>query len=409
MLPRCSMDYRDILHPLGRHAIAYGFLGVRRQFAEARAQRLEYLQHSVWQHADTGVDSGELTGMEISERELPQSATPARQLAQLSEPPPPPSIVPAPEPVPFMKLFVCDHCGNTVYFENAFCERCGHPLGYIPHRNALVSLAGNGGVWSTPAFPGDTYVFCANARHGACNWLVPFNAGAEPYCAACRHNETIPDIADPRNLHRWQVIERAKKRLFYSLLQLRLPMQTRNEDRVHGLSFRFLADTPVAGLPVMTGHDSGIITIALAEADDAERESRRANMGEPYRTLLGHFRHEIGHHYWDLLVDGQSVWSGFTELFGNAAADYGQALQSYYAGGAPMGWPQSHISAYATAHPWEDFAETFAHYLHITDTVEMAGAFGVRARPRTQDKHLDVATIGFDPYMAPDFDVIIDH
>lgn len=307
-----------------------------------------------------------------------------------------------------MKLFVCDHCGNTIYFENASCERCGHQLGYLPEHNALVSLVEDGGLWSSPAFPDDAYVFCENAHHGACNWLIRAEPGGDIYCAACRHNDTIPDITAPMNLHRWQVIERAKKRLLYAMLRLNLPLETREEDPVHGLSFRFLADMP-ADLPVMTGHDSGIITIALAEADDAERESRRTSMGEPYRTLLGHFRHEIGHHYWDLLVDGQPALTQFRALFGDETMDYGQALETYYANGAPLGWPQSHISAYATAHPWEDFAETFAHYLHITDTVETAAAFGVRARPRTQDENLVVPPVTFDPYMEPDFSITIDH
>ena len=308
-----------------------------------------------------------------------------------------------------MRLFVCDHCGNTVYFENAVCERCGHQLGYLPDHNALVSLTPSNGAWSTPAFLGESYVFCANAQFAACNWLLPAKPGGDVYCAACRHNETIPAIDNPLNLSRWQTIERAKKRLFYSLLRLRLPVETRNENPAHGLSFRFLADMPVAAAPVMTGHESGIITIALAEADDAERESRRASMGEPYRTLLGHFRHEIGHHYWDLLVDHQPAQQRFRELFGDETVDYTLSLQNYYANGAPMGWPQTHISAYATAHPWEDFAETFAHYLHITDTVEMAAAFGVRARPRTQDRALAVEAVSFDSYMEPDLEIIIDH
>lgn len=308
-----------------------------------------------------------------------------------------------------MKLFVCDHCGNTVYFENATCERCGHQLGYLPEKNALVSLVEDGGLWSSPAFPDDAYVFCENTHHGACNWLIRAVPGGDIYCAACRHNETIPDISDPLNLSRWQVIERAKKRLFYSLLRLDLPLETRLEDAVHGLAFRFLADLPVADTPVMTGHDSGIITIALVEADDAEREARRTSMGEPYRTLLGHFRHEIGHHYWDLLVDGTPHLDQFRQLFGDERADYGQALQHYYANGAPMGWEQHFISAYATAHPWEDFAETFAHYLHITDTVETAAAYGLRARPKTMDENLVVAPVTFDPYMEPDFAIAIDH
>ena len=33
--------------------------------------------------------------------------------------------------------------------------------------------------------------------------------------------------------------------------------------------------------------------------------------------------------------------------------------------------------AYATMHPWEDWAETFAHYLHIRDMLQTAVAYGV--------------------------------
>lgn len=307
-----------------------------------------------------------------------------------------------------MKLFACDHCGNTVYFENDLCERCGHQLGYLADSNALVSLVKTGQVWASPARPGKTYVFCANAKFGACNWLVEAGQPGPVFCRACRHNETIPPIDVPRNLARWQTIERAKKRLFYSLLRLGLLLETRYENPYHGLSFRFLADMPVAQLPVMTGHENGIITIAMAEADDAERESRRAQMGEPYRTLLGHFRHEIGHHYWDLLVANQPALPKFRALFGDETADYNLALQSYYATGAPRGWPQTHISAYSTAHPWEDFAETFAHYLHITDTVEMASAFGVRARPRNDDNYLAVR-MDFDPYVEDSPQTIVDN
>ncbi|KKB07451.1 zinc-binding metallopeptidase family protein [Devosia chinhatensis] len=307
-----------------------------------------------------------------------------------------------------MKLFACDHCGNSVYFENALCENCGHALGYAAEHNALVSLNAENGVWTSPALEGEAYVYCANATHGACNWLVPAQPGGDVYCVACRHNETIPPIGDPLHLLQWQAIERAKKRLFYSLLRLGLPLHTRNEDGLHGLAFRFLADDQTAFERVMTGHDNGIITIALAEADDAERERRRVGMGEPYRTLLGHFRHEIGHHYWDLLVDGTPALEQFRTLFGDEREDYGAALGTYYANGAPLGWEQNHISAYATAHPWEDFAESFAHYLHITDTVEMAASFGLRARPSTRDDKLVVPAITFDPYMAPDMGAIVD-
>lgn len=307
-----------------------------------------------------------------------------------------------------MKLFVCDHCGNTVYFENASCERCGRQLGYLPDRNALVSLEGQQGHWISKGFSGERYVFCDNVRYGACNWLIPASPGDEIFCAACRHNETIPAIDDPLNLKRWQVIERAKKRLFYSLLRLGLPHPTRNQDAAHGLSFRFLADMPVAPMPVLTGHENGIITIALAEADDVEREARRTRMGEPYRTLLGHFRHEIGHYYWDILIAGQPAQQRCRQLFGDESVDYGQALQNYYNLGPPSGWPQTHISAYSTSHPWEDFAETFAHYLHIIDTVEMASAFGVRAQAGMEDAGY-VPDGNFDPYTALSAQAIVDN
>jgi hypothetical protein len=306
-----------------------------------------------------------------------------------------------------MKLFACDHCGNTIYFENTLCERCGHQLGYVPERNALVSLVEDGGLWSSPAIADESFVFCANAQMGACNWLIPAVPGGEIYCAACRHNDTIPAVDALLNLNRWQVIERAKKRLFYSLLRLKLPLHTRAEDPVHGLSFRFLADLPVESQPVMTGHDSGVITIALAETDDAIREARRTAMGEPYRTLLGHFRHEIGHHYWDLLVANGPHIERCRALFGDERQDYGTALQNYYANGAPPGWPQTHISAYATAHPWEDFAETWAHYMHITDTVEMAADFGLQATPRVDDDGSHAVRLDFDTYGAAGIEPIV--
>ena len=254
-----------------------------------------------------------------------------------------------------MKLFSCDHCGNTVYFENVECAQCGHRLGYAPEAHALVSLEPENGAWRAPHLPGRLYVFCANAEHGACNWLVPHDPGGDPYCTACRHNDVVPPLDSPENVRRFQVIERAKKRLFYSLLRLHLPLATRSQDASHGLGFRFL-DESASAEPVTTGHASGVITIALTEADDAERESRRTQLGEPYRTLLGHFRHEVAHHYWDILVGGTPHLDGFRLLFGDETADYAAALDRHYAQGAPPDWQEGFISAYATAHPWEDFA-----------------------------------------------------
>jgi hypothetical protein len=306
-----------------------------------------------------------------------------------------------------MKLFTCDHCGHTLYFENVVCESCGHRLGYVPEVNGLFSLEGNGVGWIAPKYPGKTFVFCANAEFGACNWLLERVPGGDPYCRACRHNELVPAIEDAQNLIRWQTIERAKKRLIYSLLRLHLPLATRNEDVVHGLSFRFMAEA-IAPSPVLTGHQGGVVTVALSEADDAAREYRRTQFNEPYRTLLGHFRHEIGHYYWDLLVANSPRYDEFRRLFGDNTVPYEPALQTYYSQGAPVDWQQTHISPYATAHPWEDFAETFAHYLHLVDTTEMAAAFGVRLDPRADDSGVLTARINFDPYRVKTIGELID-
>jgi hypothetical protein len=162
-----------------------------------------------------------------------------------------------------------------------------------------------------------------------------------------------------------------------------LPLLDRADDPERGLAFEFLADPADPAAPrVLTGHASGVITINLAEADDPEREKRRVQLHEPYRTLLGHFRHEVGHYYWDRLIrDNPSRLEEFRSAFGNERADYAEAVKRHYDAGAPADWQDRFISAYATMHPWEDWAETWAHYLHIIDALETAAACGVRLRP----------------------------
>lgn len=306
-----------------------------------------------------------------------------------------------------MKLFSCDHCGHALYFENVVCEHCGHRLGYVPEANALVSLEADSGAWRAPYLPGHRYVFCANAEYGACNWLIEADPDGDLYCRACRHNEVVPPVGDAQNLVRWQVIERAKKRLFYSLLRLRLPLATRTQDAVHGLSFRFLNEA-LSISPVLTGHTGGVITIALTEADDAQREYRRTQLNEPYRTLLGHFRHEVGHHYWDILVSQSPHLDEFHKLFGDQTLNYDDAIRRHYAEGAPPDWQSTYISSYAASHPWEDFAETWAHYLHLIDTTEMAAAFGIRLRPRIDERGELTTRIDFDPYRLETIGELID-
>ena len=308
-----------------------------------------------------------------------------------------------------MKLFQCQFCENIVYFENRVCERCKHRLAYLPEVGTLSALefAVDGTV--TPlAVPDRPSRFCANAEHDTCNWLVPPGSN-HTFCLACRHNGTIPNVSDPPQLFAWQQIELAKHRLFYSLLRLNLRLKTRDEDPEHGLLFDFLSDPPEAhGPKVLTGHDDGLITIALVEADDVEREKRRKAMGEPYRTLIGHFRHEIGHYYWDILVRDGGKLDACRAMFGDDRKDYGEALKRHYAEGVPANWQERHVSAYATTHAWEDFAETWAHYHHIVDTLEMASAFGLEVKPRLDNRQELAAHVNFDPYQAADIQVIID-
>jgi hypothetical protein len=298
-----------------------------------------------------------------------------------------------------MKLFECQNCAQPLYFENTRCESCGLSLGYLPDHETVTALKPHGNVWTALADPRGTYRFCTNAVHNVCNWLVSANS-PEQFCAACRHNRVIPDLSQPEHLEHWRLIEIAKHRLFYTLLRLRLPLRTKGEDP-DGLAFEFLADIPVpsSGIsPVMTGHANGVITINLAEADDAERERRRHQMYEPYRTLLGHFRHEIAHYHWPLLVATSATLDEFRQIFGDERADYSQALQHHYASGASADWAQHFVSTYATAHPWEDFAETWAHYFHMVDTLETAGSFGLAVAPKPL-KGLRTR-IDFDPHRA---------
>jgi hypothetical protein len=258
----------------------------------------------------------------------------------------------------------------------------------------MTALEPSGERWQASADPSSEYIHCANLKFDSCNWLIPADSG-ETFCAACRHNRTIPDLSDQRNLTLWRRIEIAKRRLFYSLLRLGLPLRNKAQDST-GLAFDFLAPTRK---PVMTGHLDGVITINLAEADDSEREKQRGMLDEPYRTLLGHFRHEIAHYYWNRLVRDDGSIEEFRQVFGDERADYTESLRRHRSQGPPEDWPNNFVSAYASSHPWEDFAETWAHYFHIVDTLETAKAFGVRTDPHFTSTALDAA-VDFDPYTA---------
>jgi hypothetical protein len=260
-------------------------------------------------------------------------------------------------------------------------------LGFVPDELAFAAFEVDAqGGWqrlgsegAAPQRP------CANYTHdfrdarstasAVCNWMIPTQE-TQSLCLSCRTTQVIPALSKAENRSYWTLLERAKRRLLYSLIALRLPVSSKTDDRAHGLSFHFLEDLQPK-MKVLSGHDNGVITLNIAEADDARREQVRMQMHEPYRTLLGHFRHEIGHYYWDRLVRESPWLAEFRALFGDERVDYSAALQVHYA--APrLDWPLSFVSAYASSHPWEDWAECWAHYLHIQDGLETAAAWGLQ-------------------------------
>jgi hypothetical protein len=291
-----------------------------------------------------------------------------------------------------MKIFHCDNCGQLVFFENIQCMQCGHRLAYLPdagRMGALESIAD--GLWqSHAADAGSTkYRLCANyAAYDICNWAVDAS-DTNPLCLSCRLTRVIPDLDAAGHRDAWYRLEVAKRRLLYTLIELHLPVVDRQTDPSRGLAFELVADAsgPLQP-PVVTGHRDGVITINIAEANDAERERRRIALNEPYRTLLGHFRHEIGHYYWDRLIKDSGRLEAFRALFGDERQDYAAALKAHYENGPPQDWQVRFVSAYATMHPWEDWAETWAHYLHVTDTVETAAGCGIALRPRRPNEPL---------------------
>ncbi len=266
-----------------------------------------------------------------------------------------------------MRAFSCRVCGNQLYFDNTVCVVCATTLAFSRRERDIVPLGADG-----------TYVDdarwiwhpCTNRDLSGCTWLTEIPGGT---CFCCSLTRTRPADVDLQGLSQFPTAEAAKRHLVVELDTLGLPIVTREEDPEHGLAFDLLSSVAEN---VVIGHENGVITLDLAEGDDAHREKVRVDLAEPYRTLLGHFRHEIGHYYEALLVRGP-VQEQVRELFGDDTVDYQAAIHRHYAQGPPDGWEDSHISVYATMHPFEDFAETFAHVLHISDTVETASAHGL--------------------------------
>jgi len=261
-----------------------------------------------------------------------------------------------------VRVFVCEVCGAELFFENSVCVSCGSAVGYSREQGRLLAVSVD-------------HPICANLNRCGCNWIAD-PSSVLGLCFSCRLTRTRPADADAVGLAQYWVAEAAKRRLIFGLDELELPIMIR--DGSVGLAFDLLSSSQAK---IITGHLNGIITLDLAESDDAHREALRASMDEPYRTVLGHLRHEIGHYYCQLLALTPDRRDQFRTLFGDETVSYEQALQGHYSAGAGHDWQGRFISAYATMHPLEDFAEVFGHFLHIADTLQTAGEFGLLPQP----------------------------
>lgn len=301
-----------------------------------------------------------------------------------------------------MRTFHCDRCHSTIYFENVRCVSCEGVLGFLPDALDMMTCEPETPDRLQPLdrrLADKSVRLCANSiQHEACNWLV-HDDDNDVFCRSCRMNLLIPDLSVPGNLDRWRKVESAKRRILYTILRLNLPIDKAADAESSALRFQFVADPP-DGPPLLTGHSKGVITINIAEADDVERERRRVSLGEPHRSLIGHLRHETAHYFWDHLVGGKPCLVQFREVFGNERTDYDAALKSYYQNGAHADWSTRFVSAYASSHPWEDWAETWAHYLHIVDTLETVSSFGLMLQS-------SLGSMPEKPDAASDFDSLL--
>ncbi len=294
-----------------------------------------------------------------------------------------------------MRTFSCS-CGETLFFDNTRCESCGSEAGFCPVCHLLVALRGTAADGYRCGNPhcGTALAKCHNYQvQQVCNFCIPVAPAGrvtEMFCGCCRYNTTIPDLTKQGNREKWRRLEAAKRRMFYQLDLLGLPRGKAVDGFNPPLSFEFKEDFTSAGSPeftgilsdtevVMTGHLNGKITINTREADPIERERLRVQFGEAHRSLIGHFRHEMGHYYWALLVRGKCE-DAFKSAFGDHNNPlYSDALQQYYQQGPPADWAQRYASAYASMHPWEDFAETFAAYLEMVGALDTSAHTGLGA------------------------------
>ncbi len=271
-----------------------------------------------------------------------------------------------------MQQFRCAVCDQLLFFDNSTCLGCGSTLGYLADEQLLTALKPVEAGLARSDGQSGVFRHCSNRLVARCNWVLPVD-DTHKMCSSCRLTSVRPNDAETESLPAFADAESAKRRLLHQLNRLGLPVIDRADDEDGGVAFEFLSSRR---RNVITGHDGGVITLDLSESDDAHREFVRQQLGEPYRTVLGHLRHEIGHYYWPTIVERDGDIDAFRALFGDERVSYEEALKQHY-DNAETDWSITHVSQYATMHPWEDWAETFAHYLHIDAGLETAEAIGL--------------------------------
>ncbi|MEQ8925172.1 MAG: putative zinc-binding metallopeptidase [Fulvivirga sp.] len=303
-----------------------------------------------------------------------------------------------------MKIFQCGNCHQPLFFENRSCQSCGYLCAYNDASRKMVSFPKNE-ITSILNGSSQDVKLCKNYELKVCNWLVT-NHQTNGYCNACTLNRTIPNLVSDEIIKKWKRLEYAKHRLIYQLQRLDLPLPSKTVSHETGLCFDFIVK---GDRNIYTGHANGVITILLAEADSVNLEKVRKQLLEPYRTLIGHFRHEVGHYFWERLVrSDDNILKEFRSCFGDERPDYSETLNEYYKSGPRPNWKDDFITKYASSHPWEDWAETWAHYLHIIDTVETAYNFGLSVSPVSEySEHMNTK-IDIDPYIAKNFKTLIE-
>lgn len=307
-----------------------------------------------------------------------------------------------------MKYFICSQCQNQVFFANSHCVKCQALLGYVAAEKDMGTFQKQTDtLWLAlnNHYANKLFKPCFNYQnHQVCNWMLAAD-NPQIYCESCQLTHSIPSLDNPDHLIYWARIEHAKRRFLYLMQRLNIMPRPKKDQHDHyGLRFDFLMPSP--NQPVLTGHANGVITLNVSEADVVYRETTRIKMGENYRTLLGHFRHESGHYYFDLLVATfPDMLPEFRALFGDEREDYAQALRHHYDAGPPSDWQAHFVSSYASTHPWEDWAESWAHYLHMMDTLETAYHAGLVVN--TDKRDLKSMQFIENPIGAQDFENVL--